>query len=317
MRLTIHKGPCALSDSVGPSDQLLREISGEDQWNRVSYLSSCLVVGFSLMVGRGLPVSVVVVVLLLFVCCCCCCCFLHRTRWNLSKDTDSMRLKLMTFTREDWRNERDLLKLIQECCFTDTDEMDQWNRCIKTDRVKLIQRNWFHETDTKKWFLWNWSDDTENNDTDPTTLIRYWPKKNDLMKPVQWHYSLIISCCRDSLLLKRRSRDRKVASSNPGRIGGGIFFSGVNFVCWLLFGVRFTPVFLQWQVKDPGQSAKSASGRLHLNMQTLLTPQSRKGWLCHCSGIVWKPIWKRAHTKLVREHSATVVSARWAIVNWS
>ena len=31
--------------------------------------------------------------------------------------------------------------------------------------------------------------------------------------------------------LERRTRDRKVASSNPGRGGGRIFFSRVNFVC--------------------------------------------------------------------------------------
>ena len=31
--------------------------------------------------------------------------------------------------------------------------------------------------------------------------------------------------------LKRRTLDRKVASSNPGRSGGRIFFSRVNFVC--------------------------------------------------------------------------------------
>ena len=40
------------------------------------------------------------------------------------------------------------------------------------------------------------------------------------------------------------------------------------------------------------------------------------GWLCRCEGIVWEPTKKRAHTQLVREHSVTVVSARWAIVDW-
>ena len=30
---------------------------------------------------------------------------------------------------------------------------------------------------------------------------------------------------------ERRTRDRKVASSNPGSSGGRIFFSRVNFVC--------------------------------------------------------------------------------------
>ena len=82
---------------------------------------------------------------------------------------------------------------------------------------------------------------------------------------------------RDSLLVERRTCDRKVASSNPGRNGGRIFFFRVNFVCWLLFGVRSTPVLPQRHVKDPGHSAKSAGGRLHLNTQTPLTQRSRSG----------------------------------------
>ena len=72
--------------------------------------------------------------------------------------------------------------------------------------------------------------------------------------------------------LERRTSDRKVASSNPDGSGGRIFFSRANFVCSLLFGVRSTPVLPQWHVKDPGHSAKSAGGRLHLNTRTRLTP---------------------------------------------
>ena len=41
------------------------------------------------------------------------------------------------------------------------------------------------------------------------------------------------------------------------------------------------------------------------------------GWLCCCPGIVWEPIMKRAHAQLIREHSATVISARWATLDWS
>ena len=41
--------------------------------------------------------------------------------------------------------------------------------------------------------------------------------------------------------LDRQTRDQKVASSNPGRSSGRIFFSRVNFVCWLLFDVCSTP----------------------------------------------------------------------------
>ena len=82
---------------------------------------------------------------------------------------------------------------------------------------------------------------------------------------------------RDGGLEEPRTHDRKVASSNPGRSGGRIFFSRVNFVCCLLFGVRSTPVLPQWHVKDTGRSAKSAGGRLHLNTRTPLTRRSRSG----------------------------------------
>ena len=76
---------------------------------------------------------------------------------------------------------------------------------------------------------------------------------------------------------ERGTRDQKVASSNPGRRGGRIFFSRVNFVCWLLFGVRSTLVLPQWHVKDPGHSAKSAGGKLHLNTYTPLAQRSQSG----------------------------------------
>ena len=39
--------------------------------------------------------------------------------------------------------------------------------------------------------------------------------------------------------LERRTRDWKVAGSNPCRSGGRIFFSWVDFLCWLLFRYPF------------------------------------------------------------------------------
>ena len=111
-------------------------------------------------------------------------------------------------------------------------------------------------------------------------------------------------------MLEHRTRGRKIASSNPGRSGGRIFFSRVNFVCWLLFHVRFTPVLPQRHVKDPGYFAESAGGKFHLNTHTSMTQRSQSGLtmpLCrHSVG----SIRKRVHTQLVREHSATIVSAR-------
>ena len=78
-------------------------------------------------------------------------------------------------------------------------------------------------------------------------------------------------------LLECRTRDRKVASSNPGRSGGRIFFSRVNFVCRLLFGIRSIPVLPKWHVRDPGHSVNSAGCRLHLNVHTPLTQRGRSG----------------------------------------
>ena len=41
--------------------------------------------------------------------------------------------------------------------------------------------------------------------------------------------------------LEHRTRDRKVAGSNPCWNGGRIFFSRVDFLCWLLFRYPFHP----------------------------------------------------------------------------
>ena len=41
--------------------------------------------------------------------------------------------------------------------------------------------------------------------------------------------------------LERRTRDWKVAGSNPCWNGGRIFFSRVDFLCWLLFRYPFHP----------------------------------------------------------------------------
>ena len=48
-------------------------------------------------------------------------------------------------------------------------------------------------------------------------------------------------------------------------------------LCVLTLIVHSTPVLLQWHIKDPGHSAKSACDRLHLNMHTPLTQQSQSG----------------------------------------
>ena len=90
---------------------------------------------------------------------------------------------------------------------------------------------------------------------------------------------------RNSLLVRAPDSYRKVASSNPGRSGRRSLFSRVNFVCWLLFGVRSTSGLPRWHIKDPGHSAKKSAGvRLHLNTHTPMTQRSRTGLTMSLSG---------------------------------
>ena len=103
-------------------------------------------------------------------------------------------------------------------------------------------------------------------------------------------------------------------SSNPGRSRERIFFSGVNFECWLLFGVCSTPVLPQWHVKDPGHAAKSAGGRLHA---TCIYPWPNKvgvGWLCRCQGIEWELSGNELTHNLsgnIRPQSSLLVQQLW------
>ena len=59
---------------------------------------------------------------------------------------------------------------------------------------------------------------------------------------------------------------------------GGEFSSPESTLCAnSLFSVCSTSMLPQWHLKDPSHSAKSAGGRLHLNMHTPLTQRSRSG----------------------------------------
>ena len=60
----------------------------------------------------------------------------------------------------------------------------------------------------------------------------YDPQENNIiMQPVSISVTDIISGSWDSLLVQRRTHDQKVASLNPSRNGGRMFFSEVNLVC--------------------------------------------------------------------------------------
>ena len=102
-----------------------------------------------------------------------------------------------------------------------------------------------------------------------------------------------------------RLRDRVPAGA------AGEFSTPETTLCADSFSVSFPPPVLpQWHVKDPGHSAKSAGGRLHLNMHKLLDP-TKPEWVDYAAvqALCGNLSGKRSHTQLVIEHSATLVSA--------
>ena len=66
----------------------------------------------------------------------------------------------------------------------------------------------------------------------------------------------------------------------------------------------------QWHVKEPIHSATSAGGMLHLDKPTLLIQQSRSGLTMPLFRHSVGTYHETAHMQVVREHSATVLSAR-------
>ena len=66
--------------------------------------------------------------------------------------------------------------------------------------------------------------------------------------------------------------------------GGAGEFPSLESTFCALIRCPFTPVLLQWHVKDPGLPAKSAGGRLHLNTHRPLTQRSLSGLTMPLSG---------------------------------
>ena len=62
-----------------------------------------------------------------------------------------------------------------------------------------------------------------------------------LREYIYHHFLLSIPGAGIAQWLERRTRDWKVAGSNPCWNGGRIFFSRVDFLCWLLFRYPFHP----------------------------------------------------------------------------
>ena len=91
-------------------------------------------------------------------------------------------------------------------------------------------------------------------------------------------YSTVVECW---------THGQNVTGSMSDRNGRRNFLSELTFCASSYFSICSAPV-LPWQhVKDSSHSAKSAGGRLHLNMHTLFNQQSRRGLTMlsrHCVG---------------------------------
>ena len=82
--------------------------------------------------------------------------------------------------------------------------------------------------------------------------------------------------------LERRTRDRKVAGSNPCRSGGRIFFSRVNFRCWLLFRYPFQPRVTAAARKGPRSFCQKCRWQVAAKHASTL-----RMWLC----MKWHGAW--------------------------
>ena len=119
--------------------------------------------------------------------------------------------------------------------------------------------------------------------------------------------------------LERPTRDRKVASSNPGR-GGGEFSTLELTLCADSYSVSVPPpCYGSGTKKTLVILPKNSGGGGVKNKHAYTLDQTKSAWVDYATvqAQCGNPIRKRAHTQLVREHSATAVSVHWATVDWS
>ena len=109
---------------------------------------------------------------------------------------------------------------------------------------------------------------------------------------------------------RRQTRDRKVASSSPGRSGGRIFSPPQRNFYVDSYSVSILPGVNEVARKRPRSFYQKCRWQVSRKRAHTLEP-TKSEWAdsvvqAHCGNLPGK----RAQTKLVREHSATVVSAR-------
>ena len=95
--------------------------------------------------------------------------------------------------------------------------------------------------------------------------------------------------------LERRTRDWKVAGSNPCRSGGIILFSMVNFLCWLSFRYPFHPRVTAVARKRSRSFCQKCRWQVTAKHAYTLSM-----WLC----MMWHGVWLHGVHRTLRDGSS-------------
>ena len=99
----------------------------------------------------------------------------------------------------------------------------------------------------------------------------------------------------------------------PGRSGGSSpEFISVPTLIWCPFHPRVTTV----ASKRPQLFCQKCRWQVTFTHTYTLDPMKSVGWLS-CPGTVWELSRKRSCMQLIRKRLSTVISAHWALVDWS
>ena len=107
------------------------------------------------------------------------------------------------------------------------------------------------------------------------------------------------------MLVERRTRDRKVASSSPGRSGGRFFFFRVIFYADS-YSVSVPPRVTAVARKRPWSFCQKCWWKVTPKRAYVLDPMKSEWTDYAVQAQRGNLLWKQAHMQLVRVHTATV-----------
>ena len=113
-------------------------------------------------------------------------------------------------------------------------EWVKWQECMLYERTGVSKMTRVHAV---------WKSYLSGDDP----VVMTWQSVTTWYSELKTDFKFLTCCSKDTQgagiaqWLEHRTRDWKVAGSNPCWNGGRIFFSRVDFLCWLLFRYPFHP----------------------------------------------------------------------------